>query len=84
MLEEQGKKMPEDYSIVCFDYSRNNWEEEGITCSIHQGYLIGREVAARLLKMIERKECKGQRYSCVMPPKIYIGTSIRQIEKQRG
>ena len=58
-------------------------EEEGITCSIHQGCQIGREVAARLLKMIERKECKGQSYSCIMPPKIYIGNSIRQIEKKQ-
>ena len=83
VLKEQKKKVPEDYSLVCFDYSRNAWEEEGITCSIHQGCQIGREVAARLLKMIERKECKGQSYSCIMPPKIYIGNSIRQIEKKQ-
>ena len=81
-LKIQGKKIPEDYSVVCFDYSGEDWEQEGITCSIHQGYQIGKEVASRLLKMIERKACKGQDYSCIMPPKIYIGNSIRQVGKR--
>ncbi len=81
-LKIQGKKIPEDYSVVCFDYSGEDWEQEGITCSIHQGYQIGKEVASRLLKMIERKACIGQEYSCFMQPKIYIGNSIRQVGKR--
>ncbi len=82
VLQKLEKKVPEDYSVVCFDYSGDDWEKEGITCSIHQGYQIGRQVAERLLKMIERKDCKGQDYSCIMPPKIYIGHSIGQVMKK--
>ena len=82
VLQKLEKKVPEDYSVVCFDYSGDDWEKEGITCSIHQGYQIGRQVAERLLKMIERKDCRGQDYSCIMPPKIYIGHSIGQVMKK--
>ena len=81
-LREQGRRVPEDYSIICFDYSGDDWEQEGVTCSIHQGYQIGQEVASRLLKMIERRQCKGQDYSCIMPPQIYKGRSIKQIGKK--
>lgn len=65
-LMRNGKKVPEDYSLVCFDYSDENWVEEGITCSISQGYLTGVRLAENLMKMIDRKECSGARYSCVM------------------
>lgn len=78
-LQQRGKRIPEDYSVVCFDYSGEGWEEEGITCSISQGYRTGVMLAGNLMKMIERKECSGARYSCVMEPKIYIGSSIKTI-----
>ena len=82
VLKEQKKRVPEDYSLVCFDYSRDDWETEGITCSIHQGFQIGQQVAMRLLKMIECKDGKEHNYSCIMPPKIYMGSSIRQIVRK--
>ncbi|MCD7820574.1 MAG: GntR family transcriptional regulator [Lachnospiraceae bacterium] len=78
-LAVRGKCVPEDYSLVCFDYSGDAWEEEGITCSISQSYLTGQKLAANLMKMIERRECSGVRYSCLMQPEIYVGTSIRRI-----
>lgn len=79
VLQEQGKRVPEDYSLVCFDYSGDQWAEEGITCSIHQGYKIGCQVANRLMKMISHKDCEDRDYSLVMRPEIYVGTSILQL-----
>ena len=81
VLEEQNKRVPEDYSLVCFDYSGDRWEEEGITCSIHQGYKIGCQVASRLMKMIRRRDCEDRDYSLVMRPEIYIGSSIRDLRE---
>ena len=79
VLEEQGKRVPEDCSLVCFDYSGNDWEAEGITCSVHQGQQMGRLVATRLMTMIQRRDCEDKNYTYVMKPKIYEGTSIRTL-----
>ena len=79
VLEEQGKRVPEDCSLVCFDYSGPDWEAEGITCSVHQGRQMGRLVATRLMTMIERRDCDDKNYTYVMKPKIYEGTSIRTL-----
>ena len=76
VIGRMGKKIPQDYSVVCFDYSGDDWEDRGITCSIHQGFQIGQEVAVRLLKMIKNGECREDKYSCVLPPQIFIGNSI--------
>lgn len=80
-LSQRGKRVPEDYSLVCFDYSEEGWEEESITCSLSQSYERGKKLGENLMKMILRKECSGARYSCVMEPKIYVGTSIRCISQ---
>ena len=79
VLEEQGKRVPEDCSLVCFDYSGPDWEAEGITCSVHQGRQMGRLVATRLMTMMERRDCEDKNYTFVMKPKIYEGTSIRTL-----
>ena len=78
-MEEQGKRVPEDCSLVCFDYSGPDWEAEGITCSVHQGRQMGRLVATQLMTMIERRDCDDKNYTYVMKPKIYEGTSIRTL-----
>jgi GntR family transcriptional regulator of arabinose operon len=78
-LKQRGKRIPEDYSVVCFDYSGKTWEEEGITCSLSQGYRTGLCLAENLLKMIDRHECSGARYSCILEPRIYVGNSIRTL-----
>lgn len=78
IVEGMGKSIPEDYSVVCFDYSGDDWREKGITCSIHQGNQIGQEVATRLLKMIKNREWKEEKYSCVLSPQIFVGNSIGQ------
>ncbi len=79
VLAEQGKRVPEDCSLVCFDYSGPDWEREGITCSVHQGRQMGRLVATRLMTMIQRRDCEDKNYTYVMKPKIYEGTSIRTL-----
>lgn len=79
VLDAQGKRVPEDCSLVCFDYSGKNWEAEGVTCSLHQGQRMGRLVATRLMSMIECRDCDDKNYTYVMEPKIYLGNSIRTL-----
>lgn len=79
VLDKQGRRVPEDCSLVCFDYSGQDWEEEGVTCSIHQGREIGRETASRLMKMIYNRDCEDKNYSYVLAPKIYVGRSIEPV-----
>ncbi len=79
VLEMQGKRVPGDYSLVCFDYSEDGWEQEGITCSKPQGYQIGSQAASRLMKMINRNDWDSRDYSIMLRPEIYIGSSIRQL-----
>ncbi len=76
VLEKLGRRVPEDCSLVCFDYSSDDWEAEGVTCSVHQGYRIGQEVASRLTQMIRNRDCDDLGYTCVLAPEIYVGRSI--------
>ena len=76
VLEKQGRRVPEDCSLVCFDYSNEDWETEGVTCSIHQGCRIGREVASRLMRMIRNRDCDDLGYTCVLTPEIFVGRSV--------
>ncbi len=76
VLEKQGRRVPEDCSLVCFDYSNEDWETEGVTCSIHQGCRIGREVASRLMRMIRNRDCDDINYTYVLTPEIYLGRSV--------
>ena len=70
VLEMQGKRVPEDCSLVCFDYSGKDWEEERITCSIHQGRKIGALVAQGII-------FDNQEYSS---PVSYLFTGLNQIK----
>lgn len=78
-IQVAGKRMPEDYSVVCIDYSKDDWQEAGITCSISPGYEMGQKLGRRLLWMIENKEYQDNNYSYVFEPQIYEGNSIRRI-----
>lgn len=78
-LKEMKKNVPEDYSLVCFDYSNKDWKETGITCSIHPGYEMGVLVGSRLMQMIRQKDYSDNGYSYLMEPRIYEGRSIRVI-----
>ena len=76
VLEKQGKRVPQDCSLVCFDYSNDDWEEQGVTCSVHQGYRIGQEVASRLMRMIRNKDCDDLGYTYVLAPEIHLGRTV--------
>lgn len=75
-LDKMGKTIPEDYSVVCFDYSSEDPAVEGVTCSITPSYEMGVELGLRLMRMIAHKDCDDRGYSYVMMPKIYEGCSI--------
>ena len=78
-LARMDRQVPEDCSLVCFDYSGDDWQTEGVTGSIYQGCEMGRQVATRLLRMIDRRDCEDKGYSYVMKPKICVGRSIRRL-----
>ena len=78
-LDKMGKSVPEDYSLVCFDYSDENPNKEGITCSIIQNYEMGCQLGIRLIEMLKNEDYTDNNYSYVMKPVIYDGTSIRKI-----
>ena len=49
-LQKMGKTVPEDYSLVCFDYSEETYRQEDVTCSVEQGFEMGRQLALRLMR----------------------------------
>ncbi|HHT80460.1 MAG TPA: GntR family transcriptional regulator [Spirochaetales bacterium] len=79
LLDKYGKNVPKDYSVVSFDYSDNDWQESGITSSIHPGFEMGFEVGKRIFEMIRDNEYKIHDYSYVFKPTIFDGTSIQDI-----
>lgn len=82
-VEKSGQRVPADYSLVCFDYSKDDWEETGITCSIHPGFEMGQQVGERLMDMIEKKEYSEHDNSYVFEPRIYEGRSIAMIKSEK-
>ena len=73
VLDRQGKRVPQDCSLVCFDCSNGDREEQGVTCSVHRGRRIGQEVASRLLRMIRSRDCGDLGCTYVLAPEIYPG-----------
>lgn len=67
-LQKMGKTVPEDYSLVCFDYSEETYRQEDVTCSVEQGFEMGRQLALRLMEMISTGECDDRNYTYVMKP----------------
>lgn len=78
-IVEMNKSIPRNYSVVCFDYSALDLEEQTITCSVHPGSDVGRLVAENMILMIENKDHNGDKYSHVIAPNIYDGSSILQL-----
>lgn len=80
-LSKMDKKVPQDYSLVCFDYSNDDWSKIGITCSIHPGFEMGQQVGNRLIKMISNNDFLDNGYSYTFAPNIYEGQSILQLHR---
>ncbi len=77
-IQNAGKSVPQDYSLVCFDYSGQDWAQQGVTCSIHPGYEMGRTVSTQLLEMIRAQDI-SEAYSRIIDPEIYDGRSIAPV-----
>lgn len=80
VLRSEGKHVPQDYSVVAFDYSDTDWVDSGITASIHPGYEMGLEVGKRIYQMVKDSEYKIHDYSYTFKPTIYDGWSIKKLE----
>lgn len=79
VLEYEGLRIPDDFSVVCFDYTGDDYEKLGITCTVHRGYDLGVHIATQLMKMIENHSVSEQQYSYKMSPLLYTGNSVRSI-----
>ncbi len=79
LFEEKGVRVPQDYSIVGFDYSSLDWKERGITASIHPGFDMGVKVGENMLSMVENPNFRRYDYSYTFSPHIHDGNSIRDL-----
>lgn len=72
-----GKAVPADISVACFDYSNQDWEQTGVTCTVHPGRQMGMEAGRRILHMMERGGL-AQEDSLVMDAELYAGRTVAQ------
>ncbi|MDT4762197.1 GntR family transcriptional regulator [Sphaerochaeta sp. PS] len=84
LLAKHDKSIPKDYSIVSFDYSDTDWQQSGITCSVHPGFEMGFEVGKRIYQMICDNEYKIHDYSFTFKPTIFNGSSIQDIRTKEN
>lgn len=81
-MTEHGREMGKDYSIVCFDYSSEDYEIENITCTKTQGYSIGKMIGENILKMMEDADYRKHDYSYKFPPELFLGDSIIDLNRK--
>ena len=79
VLKKHNMVIGKDLSAVCFDYSFEDYEKEGITCTVSQSYEMGRTVADRLLRMMQDPDYKKKDYSAVIPCQFHEGVSVLDI-----
>lgn len=77
VLEGHNKRIPQDYSVVSFDYSADDWQQRNITTSIHPGYSMGVKLAQGVMAMMDNPHYNSQEVSYMFPPHIHLGTSIK-------
>ena len=76
VFQEHDVVVPQDYSIVCFDYSGSDWQARNITASIHPGFDMGVMVGQNILKIVDDPNFRNHDYSYTFPPRIHEGGSI--------
>ncbi len=81
VFRERSIRVPEDYSIVCFDYSSTDWQKSRITASVHPGFDMGVKVGQTILQMVEDPDFRKRDYSYTFQPRIHEGCSIIDIGK---
>lgn len=74
-LGQMDKQVPKDYSLVCFDYSNQDWQEANVTCSLHPGREMGQRVGQRMLDMLEKRRTPEE-CSETIEAEIFDGGSI--------
>lgn len=79
-LEAEQKRVPEDVSVACFDYSNADWESKGITASLHPSYKMGQKLGQTMKSMIEDPDYKHHDYSYTFQPTMYFGSSVKDIQ----
>lgn len=69
-LKEEGR----DLTIVSFDLNQKVAQKYNVTCSIHQGFEIGKTAALNLLSMIKSANFKKDiaSYSCFVEPQLRL------------
>lgn len=78
---ENGEDCTRRLFAGLFDYSEETYRQEDVTCSVEQGFEMGRQLALRLMEMISTGECDDRNYTYVMKPILYDGHSIRKLKK---
>ena len=79
VLTRHGMVIGKDISVVCFDYSFEDYDREGITCTVSRSYDMGKTVAERLLNMMSDPDYKKKEYSAVISCQFHRGTSVKDI-----
>ncbi len=81
VLKSQGRKIPDDISLVALDMSLEDLKKDTVTCTTNQGFVIGQKVAKNLLQMIKNKDFKDKEleYSCLLEPQLHIAKSIKKL-----
>lgn len=77
IIREMGMRIPDDLSLVCYDFAGTDYENTGITCTLHRGRDLGVHLASQLSSMIRDESIDENKYSYVMSPILYRGNSIR-------
>ncbi len=81
-INQMGKKVPEDYSVVLIDYSKDDVQSENVTCTIKPSFDVGLKSGEAIDLMIADQDYKYKDYSYVFSPIIYIGDSVKNLNEQ--
>jgi Transcriptional regulators len=84
VLEKHSLSCPENYSLVCFDYSRDELEKENITCSIYPEYEVGKLAGERIIEMAEGKVLSESESTMLIKPVIHYGNSVKDLRLSNG
>lgn len=80
-LEEAGRRVPDDVSVVIFDtYEHAAYFRTPPTCVVQQEEEIGRQAARLLLSIIQ--DPSAERRKIVLPPRLVIGRSTAPAKLQ--
>jgi GntR family transcriptional regulator of arabinose operon len=79
-LASRGKTVPDDLSLVGFDYSDDDWNTRGITSSIHPSYRMGQKLGRTMMSMVRDSDYKSRDYSYTFPPTMFDGISIKDLK----